>query len=63
MLKVREVIYNDTVASIFRRNMTIHPNKTAFVMDAKTISFREVCIYDVNFIQDYITLIISRSKI
>lgn len=43
MLKVREVIYNDTVASIFRRNVAIHPDKTAFMMDDKKISFQEVC--------------------
>lgn len=44
MLKAREVINNDTVASIFRRNAIIHPNKTAFMMDDEKISFREVNI-------------------
>lgn len=49
MLKIREVIYNDTVASIFRRNVTLNPNKTAFMMDNQKISFKDVRHFQFNF--------------
>lgn len=54
MLRWREKFYQDTVASIFRRNVEMHPNKTAFMMDDKKITFQEVKIILNNFIRSLI---------
>jgi acyl-CoA synthetase (AMP-forming)/AMP-acid ligase II len=32
----------ETVVSIFRRNVKKHPNKTAFMIDDKKMTFQEV---------------------
>lgn len=41
-LKFGEIFYQDTVASIFRRNVAMHPNKVAFLMGDIKLTFQEV---------------------
>lgn len=40
---------NETVVSIFRRNVAKHPNKAAFLLDDKKLTFQNVNSTSIHF--------------